>query len=351
LSSVQSNPVATGEFPTEPVWVFDAAAAVVASPVVRDDMVLIKTRESLYALDGTTGEELWEADSKGEEGLAISPLVSGEYVVVPEEYSGLAAFSSHTGELLWRVLPPWGEKTRAMPSTIESTALSGGLAYVARFDWPLIAYDLTNGQSIWQAPALSGRDFPFIQADTEQIYLAAGDELRTYSSKTGELLSAAEFGGYLGPILLEDRMLYVADEQENTISALDMGRDNGNTLWAAQLPGDLDTFELRCLAVQDDVLYVAADRLFALSRGDGRLLWSTEETGRLECPVFLNDRVYVRNTGRTLYVFNPETGGETGRLSIKENTVMKHGPFRSPAVVRDLLLVPFGDGRIFAYRP
>jgi hypothetical protein len=30
---------------------------------------------------------------------------------------------------------------------------------------------------------------------------------------------------------------------------------------------------------------------------------------------------------------------------------MKHEPERAPAVVDDLLIVPFGDNRVFAYKP
>jgi outer membrane protein assembly factor BamB len=349
-SAQPSEPVAVGEFPSKPVWIFEAGGPVVASPVVKEGTVFIKTRHLLYALKATTGEELWRADSESGAGIGIAPVVAGEAVIVPEEYSGLAAFSTANGELLWRVPPLDDSRTNSVTGSIQSMASNTDRLYVARFDWSLVAYDLKNGEIVWQLHTPS-RSFPSLAADENRIFRAAGSELNQYDAKTGEILSHTDSEVFLPQIVLEDKTLYISDTQNNIVHAVDTSSAGSNVLWSAELPRDLDTFELNCLAIQGNVIYVAADRLFALSKEDGHSLWTTAETGRLECPVFIGDQIYVRNTGNDLYAFDQGTGFETGRLSVRENTVMKHKPMRSPAVAGDLLIVPFGDNRIFAYQP
>jgi hypothetical protein len=60
--------------------------------------------------------------------------------------------------------------------------------------------------------------------------------------------------------------------------------------------------------------------------------------------------VIVRNRANGLFVFDTNTGEQIGKLKVKYNTSMKHDPERSPAVYKGLLIVPFGDNRIFAYK-
>ena len=65
----------------------------------------------------------------------------------------------------------------------------------------------------------------------------------------------------------------------------------------------------------------------------------------------LRDKLYVRSIGSKLYVLGVDTGYETGKLLVRVNTAIPTKPIRSPVASNGLLIVPFGDNRVFAYRP
>jgi outer membrane protein assembly factor BamB len=339
--------------------VFEAAETIIASPVVREGTAYVRSASHLYAVDTATGQTIWEASSPGGDGLAVAPLVLEEMVVVPEAGSGLATFSRETGELLWRADPPWGEKSQAIPSSIESLAAASGRLYVARLLWQLAVHDLASGQALRGINAPLDNQRPVVLADQERLYLATEHKLSVYDRRGRSALSTTEFEGGLGPILLSKGTLFVADEGENAISAFDTSEGGLNALWTARLPDEFARPDVRCLALRGEVLYVAADRLLALSARDGNPLWTSAETGPLECPLPLRNRVYVRDTGGTLYALDRETGAEAGRLALLSNRdnlgiaqgFRDSGHFRGPAAAGRLLLVPFGDNRLFAYRP
>jgi hypothetical protein len=359
MRSPPTAPVASGGFPARPAWVFEAAETIIASPVVREGTAYVRSASHLYAVDTATGQTIWEASSPGGDGLAVAPLVLPKVVVVPEAGSGLATFSRETGELLWRADPPWGRKIKDMPSTIESLAAVGERLYVARMLWDLAVHDLVSGETLRGAISPNEDQPPILLADQERLYLATEHKLTVYDRRERSALSTTGFEGGLGPILLSKGKLFVADEGENAISAFDTSEGGLNALWTARLPDEFAQPDVRCLALREDVLYVAADGLLALSAQDGSPLWTSAETGPLECPVPLRNRVYVRDTGGTLYALDRETGAEAGRLALLSNRdnlgiaqgFRDSGHFRGPAAAGRLLLVPFGDNRLFAYRP
>jgi outer membrane protein assembly factor BamB len=109
--------------------------------------------------------------------------------------------------------------------------------------------------------------------------------------------------------------------------------------------------QLYSLVTYDDGLYVSGKRLFKMARGSGDIQWISEAYGRLRRPVVLGNRVFVRDNFRTLYALDRDTGRETGRLTVQANKAASTQPGHGPVVVQDLLIVPFGDERVFAYRP
>ncbi len=48
-------PLVYGQFPTKPVWVFEAQERVVNTPVVQDGRVFVRTERAIYALDAQDG--------------------------------------------------------------------------------------------------------------------------------------------------------------------------------------------------------------------------------------------------------------------------------------------------------
>lgn len=342
------EPVNYGGFLSEPAWEFFAEEPVTATPLIHGNQMYVRTAEAGYCIDLVTRETLWISETSGTLPLSVAPQVVDGILIVPEEGAGLAGFWADTGELLWRT-PPAIDINPKNPYTAKIDALLvwQGIIYVARYDWKLSAYELKSGKQLWQINA-SGRADLDLAIDDQALYLSGGHFLRAYGLEYVKMLWEREFDELTGPILLEDGILYLGlFSESNSLMAIDL--ETGDDLWQVQLGGG-DGADIRSLVLNQDVIYVGAHRLFAVSKTKGEILWMSEKTGLLEQPLIVGERIYVRNTETVLYIFDLEAGREIGHLSVQTDEFVGHYPPRGPAVFDDLLIVPFGDERIFFYK-
>jgi outer membrane protein assembly factor BamB len=347
------NPSARGDFPADPVWVYQADDRIVSTPVIQDSLVFLRTPKSIIALDPANGKQVWRVDSHipmqlNEGDLTIAPVVNEDYLVVAEEGSGLGVFSNRTGQLEWRTP---GNKTfdkTPLIGSIEAYAIAGDKLFVARNSTFLAAYDLNSGDILW------GRRVPNkaildVETDGDVVYLSASETLQGIDPSTGEVLWERDFASIITNILLDGNTLYVLlPFGSESLVALDL-----NTLqeiWSIAST-EFNDEELRTILPAGDVLYFGGDRLYALSEGNGSKIWESEETGPLEQPLVIDNKVIVRNKDKELFLFEAGSGERIGSLGVRINTLQQRSPERSPAAFGDLLIVPFGDRRVFAYQP
>jgi outer membrane protein assembly factor BamB len=338
------EPVASGDFPSTTAWIFLGDSVVTSTPVTDGNNIFIRTNNSIYALDGRTGEILWKTNSRatgssGESTPTISPQIEDSYLIVPETGSRISVFSSESGKLIWSSYPEYAH------THIESIAINNKTIYVARWNWRLTSYGLETGDIIWEKD-ISGRSNPYVVANENAVYLGQEHLLQSLEAESGISQWELDFGGYSGPLAINDGVLYITDEETSSVLAIDTNTQA--VLWERSYP-QIEAFELNCLVLSGDVLYLAAQQLIAISKVDGYSLWISSNTGRLECPNVSSDSIYVRNTEQTLYKLDVSSGNKTGQLSVQLNTPMKHEPDRSPLLFEDMLIVPFGDNRVFAY--
>jgi outer membrane protein assembly factor BamB len=335
-------------FNAAPVWVFETTDSITSTPAADNDgRVYVRTSNSITALDVLTGKVLWTASSPSNVPLNIQPQVFGDYLIVPEKGSRLAVLDPHTGKLQWRTSVINPEFTHPGAIEIEDISFSQDIVYVARFNWPLTAYRLTDGQIVWQQDAF-GRNNPYIASDQKAVYLGMGSMLKAFESESGILLWQKELEAYIGPMLLVDNTLYVLDEMHSSLIAINLS--NQEILWNNSYP-EAEPFEFSCLSEFGDKLLIAAQKLIAVARSDGQVIWSTNNVGRLECPTVVDNKIFVRNTKDALYTFELVTGNEVGKMRVSQNTSLKHEPNRSPISVAGLLIVPVSANQIVAYQP
>lgn len=343
-----SQPIPSGDFPESPVWVFEGSGRVVSTPVVQGSNVFIRTMHSVYSLDGLTGHLLWRAISPAPAELSVAPLATHCCLIVPEEGSSIASFSITTGELLWRTPAIASNLRDSSIAWVEALASMNDLFAAARNDWKITAYIVENSEEVWER-TVPNRSSLYLAANNDFVYLSAKSFLQAYDARAGNLIWEMNFDNNTGPLLLHNDRLYIAlYSGERRIIALDP--QTLNEVWNVKL-SDIGDSEVRSMVVDGEILYAAANRLIAISKHDGSLRWKSGHTEWLETPVILHNTIYARNTGTDLFAFDKTNGLETGRLLIQADTAMKHEPERAPAVVGDLLLVPFGDNRVFAYKP
>jgi outer membrane protein assembly factor BamB len=115
-------------------------------------------------------------------------------------------------------------------------------------------------------------------------------------------------------------------------------------------PSEIPDKRLTRLTLSGDRLYATGERLYAISAQGGSIIWSSEKTGLLEHPRSFNSYLVVRTRYQDLFVIDSRSGQIIGHMLVRANGSSLYGPGRSPIIAGNLIIVPFGDNRVFAYR-
>ena len=280
--------------------------------------------------------------------LSIAPQISHDLIIVPESGSKLAAFSIKTGDLIWQTTELEINLRNPGVGSVESIAILDKVVFVDRSDIGLTAYSIMDGEILWHVEVL-GRSDHNITVAGKSIYLSSGYFLRAYSTDKGKLLWEKRFDNLLGPILVDEDYLYVS-LLNGPAALVTINLDTLGEAWRLS-SNTFNNYGIRDLLIQDKILYIATDRLSAISKTDAQVHWISDKTGLLEPPIIAGGKIFVRNIGTTLFYLNAINGEELGSLLVQMNTAMKHEPSRSPVMASGLLVIPFGDNRVYAYRP
>lgn len=338
------EPIVPSNLFSEPVWKFDTQDKVTSTPVALGNIVFVRLSDSVVALNASTGNMIWKIESPSDTPLSISPQVSGNYLIVPEKNSRIAAFSPDIGKLLWRT--PEFDNPLDTPS-LESIAIINNKVIVARFDWSLAAYNIANGELAWEIK-LSGRSSLFLASEGNTVYLGTSSSLRAYDTDNGNLLWEKKLDAFIGGLLVNNKTMYIIDNAKPGVIALDLG--TRDVIWSTNFE-DVNEFDIRCIRAYNNQLYISSEKILVISILDGQILWKTENLGHLECPIVLGNSLYVRNINTTLFAFDLLNGEEKGRMTVQFNAPDEFSPNRSPAAADGLLIVPVSDHEIISYQP
>jgi len=337
----QKEPESIGLFPREPAWVFQAAERITISPVVQDQWITVHTSQGVYWLDSTEGKPLLKVALPGSDGM---PVACDGFLLVPERGHSLSAFVLSTGALAWAVpLPPTHEGYVPIDVPVESIACGDEIAYVARYNWKLTAYQLVSGKILWES-SVPDRSGLSLATDGHIVYLGANIYIKAYDGRSGELLWSETMGAFVQSIQLVTNTLYIGLFKAPFLA---MDIDSRTIRWQADFPVGEHPF-----LVEGDTLYITNQgNLAAILRENGRIIWQRKLPGAdLGKPIVAKGVLYVRSARGYLYALEASTGRELGELKIQPDTPFVYTLDRSPSVAGDFLLVPFGDNRLLAYR-
>lgn len=341
-----AEPVAGGDFPSQPVWIFEASERITSSPVSSNGQIFFRTKNWIYAVDASTGVKIWRSASLNKSTPSLAPLIAKDRLIISEEYSNIGVYSIETGYRLWST-NTYLEGIQD-PTRIESMVNDSNTVFVARESHKLTAYSLSKGTILWSVwvPSRTGL---YLAVGPQIIYLAAHDILRAYDSTSGKMLWEKTFDTLVGPIAFDNNTLYVAVNFGH-ISLIAFEPITMSEIWAipSQASGIYDPV---IIAMDKQYVFLGSKHLAAISKETGQILWNTQFTYWLEQPVILGDQIYVRNIGTTLFGFSLRNGQEQSRLTIQANYAMGNAPDRSPIAADNFLIVPFGDHRLMAYDP
>jgi outer membrane protein assembly factor BamB len=154
-----------------------------ATPAVAEGRVFVMTGEGLLAgLDAATGKLLWNVDvpqqfggQAAEYGVACSPLVSGDLVIVQagSEAAGIVALQSASGKLVWKSRS--GRSGYASPVLLTLAGVSQVVAFDAAGAGGL---DPRTGAELWQFPFPTEYDCNTacpVQVGEREVLISAGE--------------------------------------------------------------------------------------------------------------------------------------------------------------------------------
>lgn len=352
------EPEMSGDFPQTPTWIYTADNPVVSSPASDGSKIFIRTCCSVDAIETETGKLIWQIDSEApylirENEIVLSPQVYGDILIFPEKGASIAAYSIIEGQLLWKT-PQLDVNLKAPEiALIDNFIVKDGRLFVTRWSWSLSAYNLSTGGLIWET-RVPDRVSLDIEVDSDCVYLSENTILRCYDPATGNYLWEKDFGAFIGPIKLNDNILFLAIYLDPKIlGAMDLNQKKFN--WTIQQNETTD-IRLNRLLIADNRLYAVGERAYAFSIADGSIIWSSEhlgtskQLGTLEQPTTFNGQIVVRNKDHDLFLLDSATGKVVGQMKVKHNISSIADPDRSPISAGNFLIVPFGDERVYSFR-
>lgn len=267
-------------------WGVDLGSRAVAPPTVAGERVFVQTTDGTYGL-APDGSVVWSSGTVENGGFAPTAVGDRVYAVGEDR---LAAYDA-AGARRWAL--PLRTPPIAAPAADESAVYL--LVPHDQLTTDVIAFDAEDGATDWRATVPAEHGFP--------------------------------------PVRAGDALYLTSDLQEGGVTAL--AADDGGELWTVTNRLDRGT-----AVTADRVVFTAGDRVFAHSRSDGSLDWSTPVSSTVVAdPVADRDTVYVAldsEDGGSLYALALDGGDGRWRVSFDR-------PVEAPVVVENGLLVPTRD--------
>ncbi len=278
---------ALGEHPKE-IWHVsigdgsDDNYKLLAHPVIAEGRILtMDARGLIHAFTVSNGKELWHYDMTPEDsdpaiggGLAID----GKVVYATSGTGEVFALNLADGKVIWR---------RALANPIRSApTVADGRVYAVTIDNQLNALDAATGEVLWhhngisESATLMGGASPAVIGDSVLTAYSSGEIylLRAVNGRVAwnySLITASQMGAL--PAIADIRGLPVLDHgrvyavsHSGRMAAIDTR--TGDRAWEVEI-GGVDT-----PVVTNDTIFVlsADDRLIAMTRDEGKIIWTRE---------------------------------------------------------------------------
>ncbi len=281
------------------------------SPAVVDGVVYFGSGDNVYALNASTGAQLWSYAT----GYWVfsSPAVANGVVYIGSRDFNVYALNASTGAYLWSFATQYYVET--------SPAVANGVVYVTSDDGKLYALNASTGAELWSyttgnffegSPAVANGVVYFGSVDNNVYALNANTGAKLWSYPAFVISTPAVANG----------VVYIGSSDGNLYA---LNASTGAKLWSYAAGGGTP-------AVANGVVYVGcSDGLCALNASTGAKLWSNTDGGGT--PAVANGVVYSSGAGDVnVYALNASTGA----------TLWSYAAGGTPAVANGV--VYFGSG-------
>jgi alcohol dehydrogenase (cytochrome c) len=305
------------------VWAMNDGGANEPTPIVHDGIIyLSNTSNTVQALDGRTGDLIWEnhigPDSMRAYGATRSLGIYQDKVFVATTDARLYALHARTGKIAWQTGiadPKKGYSNTSGPIVIHGKVVQGlmGCGQYKQEGCFISAYDAASGEQLWkfQTIAREGQPGGDTWGQLPNLLRAGGDTWITGSYDPD--LNLTYWGvAQAKPWLRVSRGAKPGDKGLFTSSTLALNPDDGKLAWYFQhVPGEsLDMDEVFERVLVDD-----GDQKLVFTIGKAGILWKVDrKTGKF---LGFKETVFQSLFSR----IDPVTGEPTYRNDILEQQV------------------------------
>lgn len=307
------------------VWAMNDGGANQPTPIVHNGIIyLANTSNTVQALDGRTGDLIWEnhigPDATRAYGATRSLAIYQDKVFIATTDAQLYALDARNGKIVWRAAiadPKKGYSNTSGPLVVHGKVIQGlsGCGQFRPEGCFISAYDANSGKQLWkfQTIAREGQFGDESWGSTPSLMRAGGDTWITgsYDPDFNETYWGV---AQAKPWMRASRGAKAGDKALFTSSTVALNPDNGKLAWYFQhVPGEtLDLDE-----VFERVLVDSGGRKLMFSIGKAGILWKLDRQAHqflgFKETVFQN--IFTR--------IDPKTGAPTYRSDILEQEIGK----------------------------
>jgi len=282
------------------------------SPVTDGDMLYVNFgSRGFYAYD-LHGNLKWKKDlgklqMRGPFGEGIAPIVHGNHLVIQNDHEGpsyIVVLDKRNGEELWRAERD-ERSSWPQPIVVEY----GGRKQLITSSTRVRAYDLENGDLIWEAGGLGGNAIPaVVNVDNEMVIAMTGwrnaNALAIKLSGKGDLTDNPDYiqwtnqrgNSYSASPVLHDGILYFVTDR-GMVSALDA--KTGEKFYHQQRLPEVYSFKASPVAASCK-LYLATEQgdVVVLKLGKTYEVLATNKMGEemfVSSPVIVGGDLFLRS--------------------------------------------------------
>jgi len=333
-SVYRHNPTRSGYAPSSApdtnatLWTWEAPSGNLLTPVIAEGMVYTASYDDLYALDETTGTELWSIDvNVGGYSISGGPTFADGKLYVGTEEGYLYCINATNGQQIWY----W--PTGALPGRIEtSPVVANGKVYFGTADYSspseknyLVAINATTGEEVWRYTGADDKILSSPAVDGTWIIFGCDDNKVYALNDTGssfQIKWTYTTGGRVRstPCINGDKVFFGTYSTDHSVFALN--KTTGAVIWQYKLASGYSIES--SVALANDIVYFASPYYYAYAlnasappgvynEGGGNesliLIWRTQEIATYpnKSPAVTNDKMLL-TAGRVLRTFNVQTG-------------------------------------------
>jgi len=286
------------------IWEIGLSANVDSSAAVANGVVYVGILWNgrngyVDALNATDGSIIWQYVTNS--GIESSPVVVNGIVYVGSAYGYVYALDATNGALKWAYLT--GGQTFSSPAVVNGVVYIGSLdgkVYALNADSGSLIWSSQVGDSIYASPVVAD-NVVYINTDGGQVLaLTASDGLKIWQASIGMGDHADDSPAVAnGIVYAGDRNGYYA-----------FNATNGNQIWfftSPYTPRQTTGYVYSSPAIVGNVVYFGScdSYLFALNAYTGTMIWSYLTGGFLfSSPAIADGNVYIGSYDGYIYAFS-----------------------------------------------